>query len=198
MFDIKVITQPFFFKNETELIIQLFKNGLDNLHLRKPEATKDEIIRFLSTIDSSFHNRITIHSHYSLINEFDLRGIHCTQKGKDSFFEISRTNIKKSISTHSFAEILALDYEFDYVFLSPVFNSISKQGYSPTLSQNEIKEFLNLYKKFPIYALGGITPNNIAMCKIMGFKGVALLGYVWESKNPSDVLKMLFSTLNQS
>ena len=197
MFDIKVITQPFFFKNETELIMQLFENGLDNLHLRKPEATKDEIIRFLSTIDSSFHNRITIHSCYSLINEFDLRGIHCTQKGKDSFFEISRTDIKKSISTHSFAEILALDYEFDYAFLSPVFNSISKQGYSPTFSQDEITEFLCTYKKIPIYALGGITQGNMDVCKKMGFNGAAVLGYIWESKNPCDVLKTLLSTLDQ-
>lgn len=84
-----------------------------------------------------------------------------------------------SVSCHSFEEIDALPFEPNYVFLSPVFDSISKPGYPSAFTPEYLKE--NLQKRrIPVIALGGITAEKVAECRKMGFRGVALLGHVWE------------------
>ena len=90
-----------------------------------------------------------------------------------------------SVSCHSFEEIDALPFEPNYVFLSPVFDSISKPGYPSAFAPEYLKE--NLQKRrVPVIALGGITAEKVAECRKMGFRGVALLGHVWEQ--PSEAV----------
>ena len=67
-----------------------------------------------------------------------------------------------------------------YVFLSPIFNSISKQGYASAFTPKalfEAKQKGIINEK--VVALGGITAANINKIKSYGFGGVALLGDVW-------------------
>ena len=78
----------------------------------------------------------------------------------------------------SFDEIDDLKYEFDYIFLSPIFDSISKQGYLSNFDETELREYLNASGK-NIVALGGIDSVTAAKCADMGFYGVASLGYIW-------------------
>ena len=42
-----VITTPQFFKGEAAAVTSLFRNGLEILHLRKPESSAEEIDSFL-------------------------------------------------------------------------------------------------------------------------------------------------------
>lgn len=81
-----------------------------------------------------------------------------------------------------------LDTVFEYAFLSPVFSSISKEGYASKLDFSiEISKRTNHTTK--LIALGGIQFENIHQAIAFGFDDVALLGAIWESNNPLENFK---------
>jgi len=175
-----VISLPDFFVNETSIVVKLFEEGLECFHLRKPTSSEEDIRRFLCEIPQKYHRRIAIHQQYHLASEFNLRGIHCTSKNKQEFERNIHLPVKKSISVHGFSEAYLVNDLYEYAFLSPIFDSISKPGYKQGYLHEAISQFLNREHKTNFVALGGITPNNMAECCAMGFKSVALLGYIWE------------------
>ena len=90
-----------------------------------------------------------------------------------------------SVSCHSLEELSAHKAKFDYLFLSPIFDSISKKGYSGRFTREQLLEARDnglIDKK--IIALGGITAGNIPIIRDLGFGGVAVLGSVWFSPSP--------------
>ena len=179
--------------NEIELIQNFFENGLLKLHLRKPHFTFTDYRGFLFQIDKKFHHRISIHDNFSLLNSFPDLGIHLTSKlrEEENYQEkISMVNPSTaSTSFHSWKEIEDNSYPFDYAFISPVFDSISKKGYKAAIDLSEAKrvkkKLMDRKGKHPsIIALGGIDITNIELLYKNGFDGAAILGTVWESKDP--------------
>jgi thiamine-phosphate pyrophosphorylase len=97
-----------------------------------------------------------------------------------------------STSIHQLEDADKVSGGFDYVFLGPVFNSISKQGYTSTISKD---------RKLPVtttklIAIGGIKENNIQNALQIGFKGVALLGTIWQSNDPVNSFQEIKKTWN--
>lgn len=169
-----IITSPSIIQDEAIICNSLFANGLEILHLRKPGADQAVYEHFIRQIEPRYRNRIVIHDYYPLAAEYQLHGIHL-KSGKAKEY-INYPEHRISISCHSVAEINALPFRPAYCFLSPVFDSISKQGYNsrfmelPDLSQLSV----------PVIALGGITPDKITSCRLACFEGEAALGYIWE------------------
>ena len=71
-----VVTAPTFFVEEDKIITALFEEGLDILHLRKPETPAMYSERLLTLIPEKYHKRIITHEHFYLQEEFNLMGIH--------------------------------------------------------------------------------------------------------------------------
>jgi len=46
-----LITNPYDIMFEADIINRLFREGLDELHIRKPEMDKPDMIEFISKID---------------------------------------------------------------------------------------------------------------------------------------------------
>lgn len=181
---IVIITPPHTLPDEERIVNRLFESGLHLLHLRKPGADRDTLERYIRGIRPHFRERVVLHDHFELAEEYGLRGIHLKYNEARTFTGRDRL-AHVSVSCHSFEEIDALPFEPNYVFLSPVFDSISKQGYPSAFAPEYLKE--NLQKRrVPVIALGGITAEKVAECRKMGFRGVALLGHVWEQ--PSEAV----------
>lgn len=185
-----LITKPETTRGEIPDIISMFEAGLVALHLRKPGITKTELLHFLQNIPEEYHCRTVVHQHYEVTAQFGLKGIHLPERfresrGKDLKEFLSEYREKKlSVSTsfHAVPDIKSYrKYTFDYAFLSPVFDSISKKGY-----QGQLFDLSGEKLPFPVIALGGVTPRHISRLKNMGFSGAASLGYVWNSKNPTE------------
>lgn len=174
-----IFSNPQFLANEIACIHRLFNEGLKVLHLRKPAAGLQEMSDFISRIDSRFHSRIMIHSHYELLDSFELRGIHFTEKTKCQQFEYANKPCIKSIGIHTLDESDLLNSFIDYAFLSPIFPSVSKKGYSKEWDFEFIKLKLTQKRNFKIVALGGITPDNVHRISELGFDDFAILGSIW-------------------
>ena len=73
---IVLMTTPFFFVEESQILTALFDEGLELLHLRKPDTEPVFSERLLSLIPESYHRRIVTHDHFYFKNESGLRGVH--------------------------------------------------------------------------------------------------------------------------
>lgn len=193
-----VITPAEDVDNELDIVGALFASGLQLLHLRKPGYSIGQYRNYISSIDPSYHARIVVHDHFALFAEFGLSGIHLnsTMKAdKQVWFDISPIALSSvSTSFHSWDELQGNDVPYRYIFISPVFDSISKQGYKAGVDlagAKQLKLQYPLKDKFlpQIVALGGVGKNEIRLLKETGFDGAAMLGYVWQSADPVQSFK---------
>ena len=183
--------------NEIEILHQLFQNGLEYYHFRKPNKNYQDHCDYLNQIDKQYHSRIVVHYFHELTNEYNLKGIHfqeqkrrdCLETPSDYFVKLNNMYGKTiSSSFHEPEELEACVFEFDYHLLSPVFSSISKQGYEGRgFDVNHIDK--------TIIGMGGVTTENILELTKLGFKGVGVLGGVWNSENPVDQFKTIKQAL---
>ena len=71
-----IMTKPTFFVEEDKILATLFDEGMDNLHLFKPDSSPLYSERLLSLLPEDYYDRITVHEHFYLKDEYNLAGIH--------------------------------------------------------------------------------------------------------------------------
>ena len=185
--NIIVISSPDHIPNEAEKIQALFEAGIEIIHLRKPDWTREALLGLIKSVKPSNLKKLVIHSHYDLIETYNLKGIHFTEKYRNELSDIQlkglatvlkRKGMTLSTSFHHFKDLNEQGNRFDYAFLSPVFDSISKAGYQSQLNLEELKnDFQTMQTNTKVYALGGITAENIPLLEGIGFEGIALGNY---------------------
>ena len=154
-----IITLPDFFpgadglQREALLIEDHLRQGrADIVHIRKPGATIEQMEELQNTVTEPLRSRVLIHRHH------DPR------------------------SCHSLEEVKAKKHLYDYVSLSPIFDSISKQGYQSAFTREQIAQAVRdgiIDEK--VYALGGITFARLKEVEAMGFGGAMILGDAWRA-----------------
>ena len=179
-----VITNPSSIENEFLIIHQLFEEGLGLLHVRKPIYSENEMRNFLSNIDIKFHSKLVLHDHHNLTNEFAINRIHFKEKDRVEISDnFQKTVSYLSTSVHNINDFNELFIYFDVAFMSPVFESISKEGYGKNSTILEtIVNRTNFHTE--LVALGGLHESNIKKALDSGFDTVALLGSIWLNDNP--------------
>ena len=186
-----VITSPEFLQGEADFIDRLFGHGLDRLHLRKPGAEIGECRRLLDGISREWLPQIVVHDNFGLCREYGLGGVHLNGRNP-----MAPPNHEGSVSRscHSLEEISRYKGECDYLTLSPIFNSISKQGYMAAFGPGQLAAARDsgLIDR-RVMALGGVTLENIPRVKELGFGGVAILGDVWQRMADGSVDEYLAS-----
>lgn len=170
-----VITTPSFFPDEASLIDLLFAEGMPRLHLRKPDCKRGELEALLDRISPAYYKRIVLHDWFDLAEERKLGGIHLNRRNPE-VPPLYKGRISRSC--HSLEEVIEYKPVCDYVFLSPIFQSISKEGYGNGFSLDGLREAKGIIDE-KVIALGGICPQTIMKLKDIPFGGVAVLGALW-------------------
>lgn len=186
-----VITSPGFLQGEADFIDKLFNHGLDRLHLRKPGADIGECRILLDGISREWLPRIVVHDNFGLCREYGLGGVHLNGRNP-----MAPPNHEGSVSRscHSLEEISRYKGDCDYLTLSPIFNSISKQGYMAAFEPEQLAAARDSgLIDSRVIALGGVTLENIPRVRELGFGGVAILGDVWQRMADGSVDEYLAS-----
>ena len=173
-----VITPPHFLREEARLIVGLLERGADRIHLRKPGSDKKEMAFLIEQIPRQMRQQLSVHEHFDLAGQYGLGGIHLNTRAP--FPPQGYTGIL-SRSCHSINEVTQYKPESDYLFLSPIFDSISKEGYKAAFSKEELDWAMRagvIDRK--VVALGGVTAQHIGSLKQWHFGGMAMLGEVWK------------------
>ena len=176
-----VVTAPTFFVEEDKIITALFEEGLDILHLRKPETPAMYSERLLTLIPQKYHKRIITHEHFYLQEEFSLMGIHLNTRNPKEPHDYSG---HISCTCHSLDEVRNKKHFYDYLFLSPIYNCITKAGVTSGFTAEELRQAgKSKIIDSKVMALGGITPDNILEIKDYGFGGAVVMGDLWNKFN---------------
>lgn len=175
------ITRPDFFEGETLQVNALFTQGMERLHLRKPGATKEQLTEWIEQIAPPFRQRIVMHDHHELVRTMHLGGIHLNSRNPEppAWFLEESPRPTLSRSCHSLVEVEQYRDHCDYLFLSPIYPSISKQGYGPAITREALISARHLLKD-KVIALGGISASKLPELSAIGFAGAAVLGALWE------------------
>ena len=72
--------------------------------------------------------------------------------------------------------------DYDYVFLSPIFDSISKVGYNSAFTEDMLRDAsVKGIIDEKVVALGGVTFEKISYLKELNFGGAAMMGVLVRS-----------------
>ncbi|MBQ8501615.1 MAG: bifunctional hydroxymethylpyrimidine kinase/phosphomethylpyrimidine kinase [Bacteroides sp.] len=171
------ITQPHFIPHEAARIASLLAGGIDLVHIRKPDATEAEVVRLLNDIPDIYVSRLVLHDHHELALRHGLGGIHLNSRHPHAPQGFKG---RISRSCHSLQEVRQHKAACDDLFLSPIFDSISKQGYASRFTREELLAARSegiIDEK--VIALGGVTEEKLPELEALGFGGGAMLGALW-------------------
>ena len=176
--------------NEVKIIAELINRFNCRVHLRKKNCTLKDIEFYCESLskitDMSY---ITLHENAELLYKYDIGGYHAKKDNLSKVYDIMGDKILYSQSCHSMKEVEEASEIVNYVFLSPIFDSISKEGYKSNFKDDELKKWLqNRESATKVIALGGISCDNISIISELGFDGAALLGTIW-GKNINEAIK---------
>ena len=172
-----IMTKSTFFVEEDKILTSLFDEGMDNLHLFKPGSSPIYSERLLTLLPEDYRRKVTVHDHYYLKQEYDLAGIHIDEprapvpdgyKGK---YSRTCTDLLK---------LKEMKKKSNYVFLKNIFDCIEFKDEKSSFStqQLEMAAKAGLIDK-KVYALGGMSLENLKMAKDLGFGGVVICGDIW-------------------
>lgn len=172
-----ILSKPTFFVEEDKILAALFDEGLDSLHLYKPDSSPLYSERLLSLLPDDVYRKITVHDHYYLKDEYSLGGIHLD----DSAAEAPKGyKGRQSRTCSELSQLKDAKKRSSYVFLSGVFDSISRPGVGASFSRSELEAAASdglIDRK--VYALGGVNLDNARLAAQMGFGGVVVCGDLW-------------------
>ncbi len=173
-----IMTKSTFFVEEDKILTTLFDEGMDNLHLFKPDSSPLYSERLLSLLPDDSYRRITVHDNYYLKNEFNLAGIHIDNPQTEVPNGYKGT---VSRSCNDLTLLKPLKKNSKYVFLKNIFDCIEfkdeKSNFYLTQLENAARQ--GLIDRH-VYAMGGMNLENIRMARDLGFGGVVVCGDLWQ------------------
>ena len=187
--EIIIITPPTPLQAPPETANALFEAGLQRLHLRFPDTDRKHTAQWIEQIAQPYRQRIVIHDHHDLAGAMALGGIHLNSRNPlpPVWYEPTK-DITLSRSCHTIDEIKQYHTQYHYLFLSPIFDSISKQGYTSAFTAAQLRPIRQFLSR-NIYALGGITAERLPLIRQLGFKGAAILGDLWQQPTTQAILQ---------
>lgn len=76
----------------------------------------------------------------------------------------------------------------DYLFYSPVFPTPSKPDH-PGVGEAALRAFCRAVPGVPVFALGGVTPDRVAVCLDAGAYGIAVVSGILGASDPVEAVR---------
>ncbi|HEY6901824.1 MAG TPA: thiamine phosphate synthase [Puia sp.] len=165
-FLLAVLTLPGTFSGEADQLEGLLDSGLTKLHVRKPEGVAEGLLDRLAPRWSA---QLVLHGSRGLAERYGIAQVHGGRHLWDGRGAVST-------SVHSWVELATLPAGLEYAFISPLFDSISKPGYRA--NSDLLERVKGTWPCLPV-GLGGISAANIGEMLRTGWKGAAVLGWIW-------------------
>ena len=167
-------------EKEKQIIKTLLQNNeIEYFHIRKPEFTSEQMSLWLEDLPLAIRKRLSLHDCLEVAKEFQIGGVHLNARNNYTAHFAFEGRISRSC--HSIEEVKKWKPKCDYVFLSPIYNSISKEGYEAKFSKEELRKAVKqgvIDEK--VFALSGVEPSKFSELKEIGFSAAAIMGFLWK------------------
>jgi len=162
-----LLSKPDFFIEEHQILTLLFEEGLEVLHLKKPNSEPVYSERLLTLIPEKFHKNIVVHQHFYLKEEYGLKGIHLS---KDEINIPKVFNGSLSCTCRTLDDVSRRKGACSYVVLSDI-----ERFPVDSLEKAATEELIDR----KVLAAGQITVDAINKLKNYGFGGVVVSEDIW-------------------
>ncbi|KGE13128.1 thiamine phosphate synthase [Sphingobacterium deserti] len=178
----RIITSPHPQNQEISILRQLLAWPGVYVHVRKPALSETDYIKFLCAFSVEERAKLIAHQAHFRAMECGLSRLHFSTSMRETAAIPDTANKKYiSTSTHGWIEFNGLPCLYDAAFVSPLFPSISKQGYG---EQNRIALIGRRNLASEAIALGGISSTRLATMSAHNFDDFAVCGAIWEAQDP--------------
>jgi len=176
--------------------------GVEAIQLREKDLGGGELFSLAEAarkLTQRYHARLLINDRIDLALAVDADGV---QLGKASLpIETARSLLgpRKLLgaSSHSLEEAQEAERNgADFILFGPVYFTPSKAPYGSPQGLAALKKVVEKIS-LPIYAIGGIKPENIADARCAGVRGVALISAVMSAAEPRDATKKMLNLLKR-
>lgn len=162
-----LMSTPNFFVEEHHILTALFDEGLEMVHLDKPNSEPVFCERLLSLLPESYRRLIVTHDHFYLQNEYELKGIHLSERNPQVPAGYKGC---VSCSCDSLDSLSQAKKDRDHVLFDVTDIDLS------TLKDASKRKLID--KK--VFATGDIDLDNVSQIADCGFGGVVLQEAVWK------------------
>lgn len=176
-----LLSSPHFFVEEDKILATLFEEGLDMLHLRKPDSEPVYCERLLTLLPDKYHQRIVTNDHFYLKEEFGLLGIHLSHRNPD---KPRNYNGITTCTCYSIEELEEAKKRNHYVILKNIYSSTSGSNNLSQYTHQQLRDASRqgLIDKH-VMAQTGITLENIEEVADLGFGGAVVCNDIWNRFN---------------
>ncbi|MFI3265161.1 MAG: thiamine phosphate synthase [Rikenellaceae bacterium] len=158
------------------------RQGVRFLQLREKHLSDRELLRAAAEIKSVTQGSQTIFVMNDRADLAYIAGADCLHLGQD---DISVQDARKivgdmpiGLSTHSLQQVEAANQEeLLYIGFGPVYPTTTKANPDPTVGVDLLREAVKL-SKYPVVAIGGIFPENVATIMDAGAHNLCLVRHL--------------------
>ncbi|MGN0638632.1 MAG: thiamine phosphate synthase [Huintestinicola sp.] len=191
MFKVICVTQMSAAEDFPKQLEKLCAADIDRVILREKSLTGSEyeaLAERVIKICGKYNTPLSLHTFTKTAKQLDCKAIHLSYadliSGKGEGFETV------GVSVHSLDEAkLAEQTGASYITAGHIFPTDCKKDLPPrgTDFLREICETVHI----PVYAIGGITPENAPLVKSAGASGVCLMSGLMKAKEPGDIIEKI-------
>jgi thiamine-phosphate pyrophosphorylase len=161
-----------------------------------PPAERRNLLAAVVALGRGFGATVMAHEDVEAVATAGAAGLHLPSGGDPRAARARLPSALIGASAHSAQEASSLlRAGVDYVTVSPVFLSASKPGYGPALGLDGLAAVI-AETAGPVVALGGITPDNAALCRAAGAYGIAVMGEVMRALDPQSCVERFLHALS--
>ena len=181
---------------------QALDGGVKGIQLREKDLVGRELF-FLAEaarkLTQRYHALLLINDRIDIALAVDADGVHLSTASIP--IESARALLGRQqllgASTHSLEEAQEAERNgADFVVFGPVYFTPSKASYGSPQGLAALKKVVEKLS-LPIYAIGGIKPENIADTRRTGVRGVALISAVMSAADPENATKEILKLFNR-
>ncbi|MFV8268689.1 thiamine phosphate synthase [Flavobacterium sp. GT2N3] len=176
-------------------------NGCDWIQMRFKNQNALEVFTLAEAIKilcKEYLATFIINDNVHLAKQLDVDGVHLglsDMKVEEARLILGKTKIIGG-TANTFEDVLQRTAQnCDYVGLGPFQFTTTKQNLSPILGLKGYRLIIQQMTikniQIPIYAIGGITLENVEDLMETGIQGIAVSGLITQSENPSQLITQL-------
>ncbi|MBT32493.1 MAG: thiamine phosphate synthase [Thalassobius sp.] len=199
-----LVTDDRFPKNRDFLSVieQAVKGGVTMVQLREKKASNRDFIErafALKALLQPLKIPLIINDKLEVARVVDADGIHVGQDDlpTDIAREVLGENKIIGLSVENLEQAKkANNLPIDYIGLSPVFSTNTKDDIASPLGLDGVKELMKI-SKFPSVAIGGIKPENARSVLTAGANGLAVVSYIMGAEEPATAASEFTTIINE-
>ena len=179
---------------------QALDGGVKAVQLREKDLSGRDLFSLaerLRTLCQAYEAALFINDRVDVAMAVDAAGVQLSKASLTIATARALLGLQKiiGVSTHSLQEAKEAEQAgADFVLFGPIYFTPSKAAYGAPQGLTALKTIV-ANVSLPVYAIGGIKPENIDSTKKLGVRGVAMISAIVSAESPKEAAETMLRQL---